>query len=88
MDIEMVPITMDKVVKTASAIRIRFLELLSRLLLRDDSESGALAQGRELRMLSDWDSDDVSRFLAFTTYWFAPSRHCRVPHRETWGRSF
>jgi hypothetical protein len=65
MDIEMVPITMDKVVKTASAIRIRFLELLSRLLLRDDSESGALGQGHELRMLSDWDSDDVSRFLAF-----------------------
>jgi hypothetical protein len=65
MDIEMVPMTMNKVVKTAGSSRARYLDLLSRLLLRDDSGPDALAQGHELRTLADWDADQISRFLAF-----------------------
>jgi hypothetical protein len=65
MDIEMVPMTMNKVVKTAGSSRARYLDLLSRLLLRDDSGSDALVQGHELRTLADWDADEISRFLAF-----------------------
>lgn len=61
----MVPMTMDKVVQASGSSRARFLDLLSRLLLGDDSPSGAIAPDHELRMLSNWESDEISRFLAF-----------------------
>ncbi len=58
---------MDDVMQTGRSIPARDLHLLSQLLLGEPFAAGsnALALGHELRMLSNWDHDEFSRFLAF-----------------------
>lgn len=58
---------MDDVMQTGKSTPARDLHLLSQLLLGEPFADGsrALALGHELRMLSNWDHDELSRFLAF-----------------------
>jgi hypothetical protein len=56
--------TMDAVVLTTGSAQARYLDLLSRLLLAG-AGSSAPAVAQELRTLSSWDDDELSRFLAF-----------------------
>ena len=60
-------LAMDDVMQTGRSIPARDLHLLSQLLLGEPFADGshALALGHELRMLSNWDHDEFSRFLAF-----------------------
>jgi len=63
----MVPMEMNDIMQTERSSPARNLHLLSQLLLGDPFAAGAsaLALGHELRMLSNWDSEEFSRFLAF-----------------------
>jgi hypothetical protein len=67
MDFDMSSLAMDDVMQTGRSIPARDLHLLSQLLLGEPFAAGsnALALGHELRMLSNWDHDEFSRFLAF-----------------------
>src|SRR5258708_15391627 len=65
MDLEMYPVTMHEVVRAAGQSRAQYLHLLSRLLLTVPAGSSGFASWEELQTLSEWDSDEVSRFLAF-----------------------
>jgi hypothetical protein len=65
MDFEMTPMTMDEVMQTAGSSRARYLDLLSRLLLRDSAGLNPPPLGHELRTLSHWDHNELSGFLAF-----------------------
>jgi hypothetical protein len=55
---------MDGAVKPAGPGRAQYLHLLSRLLLSNDGGSSDLAS-EELQTVSEWDSVEVSSFLAF-----------------------
>jgi hypothetical protein len=58
------PMTMQEVVKVAGSSRAQYLHLLSQLLLSDAAGSSGFA-GDELQTITEWESDEVSRFLAF-----------------------
>ena len=57
--------TMDEVMQTAGSSRARYLDLLSRLLLRDSAGLNPPPLGHELRTLSHWDHNELSGFFAF-----------------------
>jgi len=59
--------SMDDVMQTGRSTHTRDLHLLSLLLLGEPFAAGssALTLGHELRMLSNWDYDELSRCLAF-----------------------
>ncbi len=61
----MTPMTIDEVVQTAGSSRARYLDLLSRLLLSDAVGLNAAAVNHGLRILSRWDDEEFTRFLAF-----------------------
>jgi Uncharacterised nucleotidyltransferase len=67
MDLDMDPMVMDDITQTGKSSRARYLHLLSQLLLGAPFAEGSSASALvpELRMLSNWDDDEVSRFLAF-----------------------
>jgi hypothetical protein len=67
MDFDMGSMAMDDVIQTGKSTPARDLHLLSQLLLGEPFADGSrsLALGHELRMLSNWDHDEFSRFLAF-----------------------
>jgi hypothetical protein len=67
MDVDMVPMTRNAAVQTGRWSRARRLHLLSQLLLGDPFAAGssAPALGHELRMLSNWDYEELAQFLAF-----------------------
>ncbi len=57
----------DDVIQAGRSSRARYLHLLSQLLLGDPFDAGPSGPALvpELRVLSGWDQDEVSRFLAF-----------------------
>src|SRR5450756_1275684 len=67
MDFDMDPMVMDDITQTGRSSRARYLHLLSQLLLGTPFAAGSRASSLvpELRMLSHWDHDEVSRFFAF-----------------------
>jgi hypothetical protein len=67
MDLDMDSMMKDDVMQTTTWSRARGLQLLSQLLLGQPVATGsdAPALGHELRMLSNWDDDELSQFLAF-----------------------
>src|ERR1700722_4526097 len=67
MDFDMVSMVKGDVLETGRSTHDRDLHLLSQLLLGEPFAAGsrALAQDHELRMLSNWDPVELSRFFAF-----------------------
>jgi hypothetical protein len=67
MDFDTASMVTGDVPETGRSAHDRDLHLLSQLLLGEPFAAGssALAQGHELRMLSNWDPAEFSRFLAF-----------------------
>jgi hypothetical protein len=66
-DFDMGSMAMDDVMQTGRSTHARDLHLFSQLLLGEPFAAGssALTLGHELRMLSNWDYDELSRCLAF-----------------------
>lgn len=60
----MTAMTTDEVVQAAGSSRARYLDILSRLLLNDAAGLNAEAVNHELRILSDWDDEQFTGFLA------------------------
>jgi hypothetical protein len=65
MGFDMDLMTADEVVQGGEPSRTLYLHLLSRLLLNDTVVSNKIGSDHVMQTLSDWNQEEVSRFLAF-----------------------